>query len=102
MSRSLTASDRKNLIRLASTLPAGSAERRAILAGLSKQAWSPARTDAEVFANGNMNARLLVRKVDKMVDGLGSLMGFPDQIGVKAAKARLALIELAREIGQYD
>jgi hypothetical protein len=49
-----------------------------------------------------MNARLLVRKVDKMVDGLGSLMGFPDQIGVKAAKARLALIELAREIGQYD
>ncbi len=36
MSRTLTASDRSALIRLASTLPAGSAERRAILAGLSK------------------------------------------------------------------
>lgn len=36
MSRALTASDRSNLIRLASSLPAGSAERKAILAGLSK------------------------------------------------------------------
>jgi len=35
MSRKLTASDRKNLIRLASTLPKGSQERRAILANLS-------------------------------------------------------------------
>ena len=34
MSRSLTAQDRANLIRLASSLPAGSAERKAILAGL--------------------------------------------------------------------
>ena len=38
MSRTLTASDRSSLIRLASTLPAGSAERKAILAGLSKSA----------------------------------------------------------------
>jgi hypothetical protein len=37
MSRSLTASDRSSLIRLASSLPAGSAERRAILAGLHLQ-----------------------------------------------------------------
>ncbi len=35
MSRKLTASDRRSLIRLASTLPAGSEERKAILAGLS-------------------------------------------------------------------
>lgn len=35
MSRSLTAADRRSLIRLASTLPAGSDERRAILAGLT-------------------------------------------------------------------
>lgn len=34
MSRTLTASDRSTLIRLASTLPKGSEERRAILAGL--------------------------------------------------------------------
>jgi hypothetical protein len=38
MSRTSTASDRSVLIRLASTLPAGSAERRAILSGLSKTA----------------------------------------------------------------
>lgn len=41
MSRSLTASDRASLIRLASSLPAGSAERKAILAGL--QAAGPER-----------------------------------------------------------
>jgi len=35
MSRTLTSSDRSALIRLASTLPVGSDERRAILAGLS-------------------------------------------------------------------
>ena len=38
MSRTLTASDRSALIRLASTLPAGSAERKAILAGLTSTA----------------------------------------------------------------
>jgi len=36
MSRKLTASDRKALIKMASTLPVGSGERRAILAGLNK------------------------------------------------------------------
>lgn len=36
MSRSLSATDRSSLIRLASSLPAGSAERKAILAGLTK------------------------------------------------------------------
>jgi len=38
VSRSLTASDRKSLIRLASTLPKGSPERKVILAGLIKAA----------------------------------------------------------------
>lgn len=41
MSRPLTASDRSALIRLASTLPKGSPERKAILKGLSKQANRP-------------------------------------------------------------
>jgi len=36
MSKTLTASDRKTLIRLASTMEKGSPERKAILAGLSK------------------------------------------------------------------
>ena len=44
MHRNLTANDRKNLIRLASELPKGSSERRAILSGLEKQA----RLDPEV------------------------------------------------------
>ena len=39
MSRNLTASDRKNLIRLASQMEKGSPERRAILAGLKKSAF---------------------------------------------------------------
>ncbi len=39
MSRTLTASDRSALIRLASTLPKASSERRTILAGLDKKAW---------------------------------------------------------------
>jgi hypothetical protein len=38
MPRTLTASDRSALIRLASTLPVGSEERKAILAGLGKKA----------------------------------------------------------------
>jgi hypothetical protein len=38
MAKTLTATDRKSLIRLASTLPVGSEERRAILAGLRKTA----------------------------------------------------------------
>ncbi len=38
MTRTLTASDRRSLIRMASTLPVGSPERKAILAGLSKKA----------------------------------------------------------------
>jgi hypothetical protein len=37
MSRTLSASDRASLIRLASSLPVGSPERKAILAGLSKR-----------------------------------------------------------------
>jgi hypothetical protein len=36
MSRNLSASDRASLVRLASSLPAGSAQRKAILAGLGK------------------------------------------------------------------
>jgi len=50
MSRTLTASDRKTLIRLASALPSGSPERRAILANLSKMA---AKTRILVKLKGN-------------------------------------------------
>ena len=50
MTRSLTAADRSALIRLASTMPAGSPERRAILAGLQGSATKTAggpNTEAE-------------------------------------------------------
>ena len=50
MSRTLTAADRSALIRLASTLPVGSAERKAILAGLSKQAEAPAPRGVDMAA----------------------------------------------------
>ena len=43
MSRTLTAADRRALIRLASTMPAGSEERRAILAGLSSSVRAASR-----------------------------------------------------------
>ena len=45
MSRTLTASDRKSLIKLASTLPKGSPERKAILAGLFSSDIDPDRME---------------------------------------------------------
>ena len=64
MPRSLSASDRSSLIRLASSLPAGSAERKAILAGLSRTAGmnssqikskfkSPIRIDGNVHGSND-------------------------------------------------
>ena len=45
MTRKLMASDRKSLIRLASSLPAGSEDRRAVLSALKKaRTFNPART----------------------------------------------------------
>ena len=56
MARTLTASDRRSLIRLASTLPAGSEERRAILAGLKQAA-----DDPHPFGERDKNPRLAGR-----------------------------------------
>lgn len=47
MPRDFTDSDRASLIRLASSLPAGSEERRAILAGLERSASPDLKTDLE-------------------------------------------------------
>ena len=61
MSRTLTATDRSALIRLASTLPAGSPERRAILAGLktstSRYGWD--YSDSEWAEKAKESAKLL-------------------------------------------
>jgi len=48
MPKALTASDRKSLIRLASTMAVGSPERRAILAGLGKTASKKSTLSAEL------------------------------------------------------
>jgi hypothetical protein len=52
MARNLTAQDRASLIRLASTLPVGSPQRKAILAGLTKKATkSKFATDPQEMAD---------------------------------------------------
>ena len=64
MSRELTASDRASLIRLASSLPAGSEERRAILSGLRS-------------ASPDLEADL--EKIRQKIDGLSKHLGKGDQ-----------------------
>ena len=61
MARKTTAADRKSLIRLASTLPKGSAERKAILAGLSKKAGSKS-TSSSIFKLSSAQIEKDVRK----------------------------------------
>ena len=67
MPRTLTASDRSSLIRLASTLEKGSEERRAILAGLKKSAGK-----AGAFKVGD-----LVRYTGKFLRNTGMQSGAP-------------------------
>lgn len=67
MSRTLTASDRSALIKLASTLPVGSDERKAILAGLGKFA---GRDTAVRF-----DAKVSVSSAKPVGEGKGRLTG---------------------------
>ena len=82
MARELTASDRKNLIRLASEMPAGSPKRKAILAGLKKTSaeyWAGSDKDRVNVALEANNGRTLwegvasVADAKKMDDHLGKL-----------------------------
>lgn len=70
MSRNLTAFDRSSLIRLASSLPAGSPERKAILAGLRKVSSDLTPEMAEVALRGDPKAfaTLLDAKYGKDAD----------------------------------
>lgn len=52
MLQKLTASDRRSLIKLASSLPKGSGERQAILAGLKKSAANPRQLLSDVEGGG--------------------------------------------------
>jgi len=69
MSKSLTASDRSSLIRLASSMEKGSEERKAILAGLKK-------VSSDVVAVVNINGRSYNYdrlEVEEMLDGRGGI-----------------------------
>jgi len=74
MSRTLTASDRKSLIRLASTLPSGSAERKAILAGLKKSASSKVAAMSSGVLADNL-ARLFMGDIRSAVRALSKFEG---------------------------
>ena len=79
MSRTLTASDRKNLIRLAAEMPKGSPERRAILAGLKKaklgKLWEKYEADWDLASALERDALSRfpgkVRTLDTIVRGQG-------------------------------
>lgn len=71
MSRSLTAADRSALIRLASTLPAGSEERRAILAGLRSRREDPNR--AKVYKEIEDMANALIKRDGPLLNLLNAI-----------------------------
>ena len=75
MSRSLSASDRSALIRMASTLPKGSPERKAILAGLRTE---PSRVAAPV---GPRDIAKLEQELDMMEAEHDSLMRMIKSLG---------------------
>lgn len=80
MSRILTASDRKSLIKLASTMPVGSPERKAILAGLTSMQ-EPRRRSRRAFGDlkrhneetRKMLERLIGHTVDKWEKAISTL-----------------------------
>mgnify|MGYP006892407737 CR=1 FL=1 len=89
MSKTLTATDRKNLIRLASSLPSGDKSRRTILAGLKKVAEEGAVSEYElrmlapskVPAGAGHGPGEFGRKIEK--DGFGFL-GLPYKVTVES------------------
>ena len=118
MSRSLTAQDRSSLIKLASSLPAGSAERKAILAGLAKVAgqktpvqivltsrvplstaevWAQYQTryDAEMAAESAGNSDLMSRGWNSMSEDESFKLSAEIQRAFNAQKAEViaALLE---------
>jgi hypothetical protein len=81
MARHLTAADRSALIRLASTLPAGSEERKAILAGLEKSSRSR-----------------MLQKVQKMTDAERKRLSFDDVIALDREQYQPAVDAIVRKV----
>jgi len=95
MSKTLTASDRKSLIRLASSLPAGSPERRAILAGLQKGAalLGPRGEDLESLDH-RYDQRTAVRLADAFSFALGRGIGNIPMSGDILTQSKRELISI--------
>ena len=81
MSRTFTAADRSALIRLAGTLPAGSEERKAILAGLEKASRSR-----------------MLQKVQKMTDAERKRLSFDDVIALDREQYQPAVDAIVRKV----
>ena len=75
MPRTLTASDHRSLIRLASTMPVGSPERKAILKGLSKTKVARRQTLKDVLKKWPEFASEIERELKKL---RSALRGTPD------------------------
>jgi hypothetical protein len=90
MSRNLTASDRSVLIRLASSMPAGSEVRRAILAGLQPQPHDGRRTASRNVVASSPTA---LAKVVRSTPGLESLSD-RDSMAVAKGLIKFLLREL--------
>ena len=96
-SRTLTASDRKRLIKLASTMPAGSEERKVILAGLSKAAKSMDRME---YLDWLRN--LAVGDVIEVYWTAGSGGHYHGKARIKKVNRKSVVTELLEEVETYD
>ena len=85
MSRRMTASDRSALIRLASSLPAGSDERRAILAGLTRARPAPrgqSLSDLGAYQSDwkQYSGKLPAKTVDAVFHSMSSVNGLRQKL----------------------
>ena len=100
MARNLTASDRKTLIKLASTLPKGSPERKAVLAGLGRMA------STRTAASETIKPRFKVALTDIQSNGDRSLrvkgrMTGQNNIGVEDATPFECTVSFAEMMGLF-
>ena len=108
----ITASDRSALVKLASSLPKGSDERRAILASLKvagcdspklpealqeqckKKQIEKGDGDGKKDAAAHINVRLMEREIRQFLSRIVVLEGDEDPMGAAAKNARIALAKV--------
>jgi hypothetical protein len=100
--RTLTASDRSALIKLASSLPAGSPERKAILAGL--QDWR--EYDFEGFARANVNPEFIASQISlevlKPIRNQRMMEDGPEEVKAFIKEVVSKLSSIVRECADYS